>query len=166
VALAILNAVLATLLQNARFFYSSGRDEVWHPVVNAAFQATHPNFNSPWISTLAAGGSAMLMCFVGLDRLLVLTGAGLAVTYAALCVASIVGRRNGTTAGAAWRMPLAPLLAGLGLLGSCYALWAEALDPDVGRPSLIATAAFLAISMIYYGAVVRRRGVWTIRDPV
>ena len=166
VALAILNAVLATLLQNARFFYSSGRDEVWHPVVNAAFQATHPRFNSPWISTLAAGASAMLVCFVGLDRLLVLTGAGLAVTYAALCVASIVGRRNGTTAGAAWRMPLAPLLAGLGFLGSAYALWAEALDPDVGRLSLIATAAILAISVIYYAAVVRRRGVWTIRDPL
>ena len=166
VALAILNAVLATLLQNARFFYSSGRDRVWHPVINAAFQATHPQFNSPWISTLAAGGSAMLMCFIGLDRLLVLTGAGLSVTYAALCVATIVGRRNGTTAAAAWRMPLAPAIAGLGLLGSAYALWAEALDPDVGRLSLVATAAFLAISIGYYGAVVRRRGAWEIRDPL
>jgi amino acid transporter len=165
VALAILNAVLATLLQNARFFYSSGRDEVWHPVINAAFQATHPAFNSPWIATLAAGGSAMLMCFIGLDRLLVLTGAGISVTYAALCVAAMVGRRSGATAAAAWRMPLAPLAAGLGLAGAVYALWAEALDPDVGRLSLIATAAFLAIAAIYYAAVVRRRGIWTIRDP-
>ena len=165
VALAILNAVLASLLQNARFFYSSGRDEAWHPVVNSAFQAPHPRFNAPWIATLAAGGSAMLVCFIGLDRLLVLTGAGLSVTYAALCVAVIAGRRNRTTRGAAWRMPLAPLLAGLGLLGSAYALWAEGLDPDVGRLSLIATAAFLAVSAVYYGAVVRRRGVWTIRDP-
>ena len=165
VALAILNAVLATLLQNARFFYSSGRDEVWPPAVNVAFQATHPSFNSPWISTLAAGGSAMLMCFIGLDRLLVLTGAGLSVTYAALCIATLAGRRNGSTAQAAWRMPAAPLMAGLGLAGSAYALWAEGLDPDVGRQSLIATAAFLAISIGYYGAVVRRRGVWEIRDP-
>ena len=165
VALAILNAVLATILQNARFFYSSGRDQAWHPVINAAFRATHPRFNSPWIATLAAGGSAMLVCFIGLDRLLVLTGASLSVTYGALCVAVIVGRRNRTTERAAWRMPLAPLLAGLGLLGSAYALWAEGLDPDVGRLSLIATAAFLAVSAVYYGAVVRRRGVWTIRDP-
>ena len=165
VGLAILNAVLACILQNSRFFYSSGRDEAWHPVINAAFQATHPKTNSPWISTLAAGGSAMLMCFIGLDRLLVLTGAGLAFTYAALCAATITGRRNGTTAGAAWRMPLGPVVAGLGLVGSAYALWAEWLDAEVGRMSLIATAAFLAVSMIYYGAVVRRRGVWTIRDP-
>ncbi len=62
-------------------------------------------------------------------------------------------------------MPLGVVVAGVGLLGSAYALWAEGLDPDVGRMSLIATAAFLAVSMIYYGAVVRRRGVWTIRDP-
>ncbi len=165
VALAILNAVLACILQNSRFFYSSGRDEAWHPVINAAFQATHARYNSPWISTLAAGGSAMLMCFVGLDRLLVLTGAGLAFTYAALCVAAIVGRRNGTTLAAAWRMPLGAGVAALGLLGSGYALWAEWLDADVGRMSLIATAAFLAVSMIYYGAVVRRRGVWVIQDP-
>ena len=165
VALAILNAVLACILQNSRFFYSSGRDEAWHPVINSAFQATHPKTNSPWIATLAAGGSAMLMGFVGLDRLLVLTGAGLAFTYAALCVAAIAGRRRGTTAAAAWRMPLGVVVAGVGLLGSAYALWAEGLDPDVGRISLIATAAFLAVSMIYYGAVVRRRGVWTIRDP-
>ena len=165
VALAILNAVLACILQNSRFFYSSGRDEAWHPVINAAFQATHPRFNSPWIATLAAGGSAMLMCFVGLERLLVLTGAGLAFTYAALCVAAVAGRRNGTSAAAAWRMPVGPLVAGLGLVGSVYALWAEWLDAEVGRISLYATAAFLALSLIYYGAAVRRRGVWTIRDP-
>lgn len=165
VAMAIVNAVLASILQNSRFFYSSGRDEAWHPVINAAFQATHPKYNSPWISTLAAGASAMLMCFIGLDRLLVLTGAGLAFTYAAVCVAAFVGRREGTTAGAAWRMPLGPVVAGLGLLGSAYVLVAEWLDAEVGRMSLIATAAFLAVSMGYYGAVVRRRGVWVIRDP-
>ena len=165
VALAILNAVLACILQNSRFFYSSGRDQAWHPVINAAFQATHPRFNSPWIATLAAGGSAMLMCFVGLERLLVLTGAGLAFTYAALCVAAVAGRRNGASAAAAWRMPVGPLVAGLGLAGSVYALWAEWLDAEVGRVSLYATAAFLAVSLIYYGAAVRRRGAWTIRDP-
>ena len=165
VALAILNAVLACLLQNSRFFYSSGRDQAWHPAINAAFQATHPRFNSPWIATLAAGGSAMLMCFVGLERLLVLTGAGLAFTYAALCVAAVAGRRNGASAAAAWRMPVGPLVAGLGLAGSVYALWAEWLDAEVGRVSLYATAAFLAVSLIYYGAAVRRRGAWTIRDP-
>ena len=165
VALAILNAVLACILQNSRFFYSSGRDGAWHPVINTAFQITHPRTNSPWISTLAAGGSAMLMCFIGLDRLLVLTGAGLAVTYAALCVAAIAGRLNRTTSAAAWRMPLGVVVAGLGLAGSAYALWAEWLDADVGRMSLAATAAFLALSVIYYGAVVRRRGAWTIRDP-
>jgi amino acid transporter len=165
VALAIVNAVLAAVLQNGRFFYSSGRDEAWHPRINAAFLLTHPRFNSPWIATLAAGGSAMLMCFIGLDRLLVLTGAGLSATYGALCVAAVAGRRKGSSSRAAWRMPLYPLMPALGLAGSAYALWAEWLDPDVGRISLLATAIFIAISLAYYGAVVRRRGAWVIRDP-
>jgi len=165
VALAIMNAVLAAVLQNGRFFYSSGRDEAWHPRINAAFLLTHPRFNSPWIATLAAGASAMLMCFIGLDRLLVLTGAGLSATYGALCVAAIAGRRTGSSGRAAWRMPLYPLAPLLGFAGSAYALVAEGLDPDVGRISLIATAAFLAVSLAYYGAVVRRRGAWAIRDP-
>ena len=165
VALAIFNAILAAVLQNGRFFYSSGRDEAWHPRINAAFLVTHPRTNAPWMATLAGGFSSMLMCFIGLDRLLVLTGAGLAVTYAALCVALVVGRRNGSTARTAWRTPLYPLVPAVGLLGSVYALWAEWQDPDVGRYSLIATALFLAISIAYYGAVLRRRGVWVIRDP-
>ena len=96
---------------------------------------------------------------------MVLTGAGLAFTYGAVCVAAIVGRRGGTSAAAAWRTPFGPAVAGLGLLGSVYVLGAEWLDAEVGRISLIATAAFLAVSMAYYGAVVRRRGVWVIRDP-
>ena len=30
IALAIINAVLATVLQNARFFYRTGHDGTWH----------------------------------------------------------------------------------------------------------------------------------------
>jgi len=88
VALAILNAVLATLLQNARFFYSTGRDGTWHPRINDAFLVTHDRFNSPWIATLAAGISSMAMCLLGLQWLLVITGTGIALIYAAVCIAA------------------------------------------------------------------------------
>lgn len=166
VALAIFNAALATVLQNARFFYSSGRDEAWRPAaINSAFLETHPRFNSPWIATLAAGGSAILACFIGLERLLVLTGAGLSVTYAALCVGTVAGRRTGSSATAAWRMPLYPWVPIVGFAGSAYALWAQWLDPDVGRKSLIATCAVLAVSLAYYALVLKRRGAWVIKDP-
>ena len=76
VAVAILNAVLATVLQNARFFYSTGRDVTWHNRINDAFMVTHDRFHSPWVATLAAGISSMAMCFLGLQWLLVLTGTG------------------------------------------------------------------------------------------
>jgi amino acid transporter len=54
VAIAIINAVLATLLQNARFLFSTGRDTAWHASINDALTRTHTRFHSPWFATLAA----------------------------------------------------------------------------------------------------------------
>lgn len=166
VALAILNAVLATVMQNARFFYSTGRDIAWHPHVNNALLVTHDRLHSPWVATLAAGVFSMAACFLGLQWLLVVTGTSIGIVYAALCIAAIVGRRSGASDHAAYRMPLYPLWPVLGLLSLSYVFYASALDPVVGQQSLIANAAIVALALIYYYAFVhRRRGGWTIRDP-
>jgi amino acid transporter len=165
VALAIVNAALATILQNGRFFFSTGRDAAWHPLIDQAFLATHPRFKSPWVATLAAGASALAMCFLGLDRLLLLTGAGLLITYAALCIAALAGRATRTSRAAVCRAPLHPLMPLLGLAGSLWLLFEAWLDPASGRPSLIASLAVIALSLLWYVLVVRRRGAWTIRDP-
>ncbi len=165
VALAILNAVLATVLQNARFFYSTGRDVAWHKRINDAFMVTHDRFRSPWIATLAAGVSSMAMCFLGLQWLLVLTGTGIAIIYAAVCVAAITGRCSGVSNHAAYRMPLYPLWPVLGLLALAYIFYTSAFDPNVGQPSLIANAAIIILSLGYYAVVLRFRGGWTLRDP-
>ncbi len=165
VALAILNAVLATILQNARFFYSTGRDAAWHPRVNDAFLLTHARFNSPWVATLAAGITSMAMCLLGLQWLLVITGTGLSLIYAAVCIAAIAGRRSGKTAHAHYRMPLYPLWPAVGLVALAYVFYTSLIDPDVGRPSLLANAAFIALSLAYYAIAVRRKGSWILRDP-
>lgn len=165
VALAILNAVLATLMQNARFFYSTGRDGAWHPRINGIFMITHDRFHSPWIATLAAGVSSMAMCFLGLQWLLVVTGTSIAIVYAAVCVAAIAGRRSGVSNHAAYRMPLFPFWPVLGLLALVYVFYASAFDPDVGQPSLIANAVIIVLSLVYYAVVLRRKGSWTLRDP-
>ncbi|HEY3778286.1 MAG TPA: APC family permease [Rhizomicrobium sp.] len=165
VALAIINAVLATLLQNARFLFSTGRDNAWHGLVNDVFTRTHVRFRSPWGATLAAGLSSLLMCFLGLNLLLVLTGTGIVLTYAGVCAASLAGRRNGTTRHAAFRMKFFSVLPVLGLLALAYILYTNWLDPDVGRPSLIANLAVIALSLGYYMFVLRRRGGWVLRDP-
>jgi len=165
VAIAILNAVLATILQNARFFYSTGRDFAWHTRINNALVVTHDRFQSPWIATLAAGVSSMAVCFLGLQLLLVLTGTGIAIIYVAVCITAIAGRRSGASKHAVYRMPLYPLWPVLGLLGLAYVFYTSAFDPEIGRPSLIINAAIIVVSLLYYIQVLRRRGGWTLRGP-
>jgi amino acid transporter len=162
IALAIINAVLAILLLTARLFFSTGRDRVWPAPVNRALSAIHPRFRTPWVATLIVGALAAAACFVDLDVLLVLTGASLIVVYAALCLAAIAGRRNGSTAHGAYRMrwfPLPPILA-LGALG--YVTYQTALDPGIGRPSLLVTVGIVVAAGLYY--VIRRRD-WALRGP-
>ncbi|HJW42103.1 MAG TPA: APC family permease [Rhizomicrobium sp.] len=165
IALAILNAVLATVLQNGRFFYSTGRDSAWHGRINSLFMLTHVRFHSPWAATLVAGLSAIAMCFIGLNQLLVLTGAGILMTYIALCIATLTGRWTGATAQAPYRMGLFPLYPVIGLITLGYVVYTNWLDADVGRTSLIATFVVMALSMAYYYLFLRRRGGWLLRDP-
>ena len=165
VALAIFNAVLATVMQNGRFFFSTGRDATWHPRINEAFTLTHSRFNSPWVATLASGASAVVVCFVPLKYLLVVTGTGIAIVYAALSLAVLVGRARGSTNHAPYRMPLFPLVPLFGLASLAFVIYVSWFDPDSGRPSLIANGAVIAVSMAYYILVLRRQGPWTLHDP-
>jgi amino acid transporter len=165
VALAIINAVLATVMQNGRFFFSTGRDGTWHDRINDAFTLTHSRFNSPWVATLASGASAVAMCFLGMKLLLVLTGTGIVVVYAAVCLGALLGRWNGTTAHAQYRMPFFPLAPILGLLALGFVTYASWLDPDSGRPSLIANIVLILASVLYYRFVLVRRRAWVLRGP-
>jgi amino acid transporter len=165
IALAIVNAVLATLLQNARFLFSTGRDSAWHSLINDAFTRTHVRFRSPWVATLAAGASSVLMCFLGLNMLLVLTGTGIVLTYAGVCIATLAGRRTGATANATFRMKFFPAMPVIGLVALAYILYTNWLDPTVGRPSLFANFVAIALSLAYYVFVLRMRGGWRLRDP-
>ena len=165
VALAIFNAVLATVMQNGRFFYSTGRDETWHGIINEAFVRTHPRFNSPWIATLASGATAIAACFIGMERLLVLTGTGIVFVYGTLCIGALVGRWRGSSNHAAYRMPLFPLVPILGVASLGFIVYASWFDPKNGRPSLIANVAVIILSLIYYRFVLVRRGAWVLRGP-
>ena len=165
VGIAIVNAAIAAILAFARFFYSTGRDRVWGARIDAWTTALHPRFASPWLSTLLVGGVGIAACFVSLRFLLVLSGAGLIVTYIGICLAAIVGRRTGSTAHAPYRMPLYPAAPLLTLVALGYVIWTNWLDTDIGRPGLIATAVQMLVSAAYYLLVLRRRGNWAVRDP-
>jgi amino acid transporter len=160
VVVAIVNAAIVTILACARFFYASGRDRTLGRPLDAFLAAIHPRFESPWAATLLIGAVGMACCFVDLTFLLVLSGAGLVVTYAAISLAAIVGRRTGVTAHGSYRMPLFPLAPIVALLALGYVAWTSWLDPAEGRPGLIATGVQMAAAAGYYWLVVRRRGVW------
>jgi amino acid transporter len=166
VAMSIVNAVIAVMLINARFLYSSGRDNVWHRSLNRELVRVHGRFDSPWVATLLAGVAALGACFVPFDVLLVLTGESVVVVYVLLCLAALAGRISGRTAHAPYRMPLFPLAPTVGLLALAYVLYANWLDGAVGRPSLIATAIMLALAAVYFVVLRRHRGdAWVMRGP-
>ncbi|GLZ37065.1 amino acid permease [Actinokineospora sp. NBRC 105648] len=164
IALAILNAVLAIILITSRMVFSTGRDAAWPGAVSRALAAIHPSTGTPWIATLATGAFATALCFADKDFLLVVTATSIVAVYAALCLAVISGRRNGSTAHAAYRMPWFPVAPVLALAALAYVIWQSALDPEVGRPSLAITAGIGVASALYY-LVLRRRGVWELRGP-
>ncbi|NNM75314.1 APC family permease [Sphingomonas sp. ID1715] len=162
IALAILNAAIAGILAYARFFYSTGRDAIWGKLLDPWVTRIHPRLGSPWIATVAVGAVSCAACFLPLRFLLVLSGAGIAVTYLGIALAAIVGRRTGSTSHAAYRMPwfpIAPLVTVIALVGVFLASW---LDTETGRPGLIATLIQMLAAALYYALVLRRRGGWTV----
>jgi amino acid transporter len=166
IALAIINCNIAFVVLVARLLFSTGRDNVWPAPVNRALLKISPRFGSPWVATLSCGFLAAALCFVPLDVLVVLTGTTIVVVYGSLCIAAIVGRRTGRTAHASYRMPFHPWPSILGLAGLAYVICANALDPDVGLPSLKATAIVIAASALYYWLILRRRGAWVLHQPI
>jgi L-asparagine transporter-like permease len=92
-----------------------------------------------------------------------LTSTGIVVIYAGVSVAVIVGRLNGSTAPGHYRMPLYPLAPVLSLVALAAVVVANLIDPEVGRPSLIANIAVMALCALYYVLYLRRRGGWQLR---
>jgi amino acid transporter len=163
VAFAILNALIAIGLINARQLYCSARDGVWPGALNRWMAAVHPRFRSPWIATIVMGAATAGCCFMGVDLLVMLTSTGIVVVYAGVSIAAMVGRWNGTTNAGHYRMPLYPLAPVFSLVGLAGVVAANIADPTDGQPSLIANAAVTALCAIYYFVYLRRRGGWQLR---
>ncbi|GLY40291.1 amino acid transporter [Amycolatopsis sp. NBRC 101858] len=166
VALAIVNAVLAIVLISSRLVFSSGRDRAWPGAINRAVAAVHPRFGTPWVATVATGVVAALLCFADPKLLLVVTSTSIVAVYAALCLGALNGRRTGSTAHAQYRMPWFPVAPVLALAVLVFVVYQNVLDPAVGRPSLIVTAAIVLLAAGYYGVVLRRRGGWQLAEDV
>jgi amino acid transporter len=165
VALAIFNALIANVLLTSRQLYSMGRDRTWPGPVNTLLTQLHPRFHSPWAAALVAGAITCTLCFVGLRLLLIASGAGAALIYAAMCLSALAGRRRGVTDHGHHRMPLYPWPPLLTLAALAGVLWADWLDPDEGRPGLLIAVAIAVVFALYYLAALRRRR-WPSPDEV
>lgn len=165
VVVAIVNAIIASILATARFFYATARDRVWGRPLDPWLAAVHPRLDSPVLGTLLIGAVGIAACFLPLRFLLVLSGAGLVAIYAGIALAAVAGRRSGATAHGRYRMPLYPLAPIVTLLALGYVAWTSWLDVTEGRPGLIVTAGQIALSALYYLLVLRRRGPWRVAIP-
>lgn len=165
IAIAIFNAVIAIILQAARLLFSSGRDRTWFGPINGWVGSVHTTYQSPWIATMVVIVLSALGCFIDINLLFVVTGTSLVVIYALLCVAVIVGRRNGTTNGGHYRMPFFPVPAALGFIALVYVGYQNLMDVAFGRPSLIATALIMVAAAVYYVLFLARRTDWKLHGP-
>jgi L-asparagine transporter-like permease len=85
--------------------------------------------------------------------------------YALLCVAVVMGRKNGTTDRGHYRMPWFPIPAVLALLMLVYIVYQNLLDKDFGRPSLMATGLIMLTAAVYYLVMLARRKDWSLNGP-
>lgn len=165
IVVAIVNAVIACILATARFFYGSARDRSWGEPLDHWMGAVHPRLGSPWLGTLLIGVFSVACCLVPLHFLVILSGMGLVAIYAGIALAALVGRRQGKTGVAGYRMPLFPLAPTVTLAALAYVIWTSWLDVEEGRPGLIVTGGQILLSATYYWFVLRRRGEWTVHIP-
>lgn len=165
IAIAVINAVLACTLQNARLLYSSARDRSWPEGVNRALRHIHPRAKTPYVATAVVGvAAAVLLAAVPFDTLLIITGAGVLITYGFVAVSALVGRVNGSTKRATFAMPLWPAVPLLMLAAILFITYENLLSDWV--PVAVA-GAIAAVGLPYYYLFIhRRRGDrWILPDP-
>lgn len=146
IAIAILNAVIVMVLQNARVLYASARDRAWPAPVNEALTRLHPRWSSPVLATVLIGvPGAVLAYAVDVEALLGVTSVLVSIIYVVLAVAALRVRQLAPDPRSpAWRMPLWPLAPMMVILGVGYALLASA------PVDLLITGIVLVVALAYY----------------
>lgn len=149
IAVAILNAVIVMVIQNARVIYATGRDKSWPEPVNKALTRLHPRFGSPVVATLVAGVPGALLAWrMDIESLLGITSVVLASVYLLVAVAVLFVRRSPH---AGWKMPLWPLAPVVVIVGVGYALRESAMV------DVLSLSGLLAVALAYYAFYLRPR---------
>lgn len=110
----ITSVLLVMLLGSARILMAMARDGLLPP----QFADVHPAFKTPWKATVAVGAGVAIMAGVlPLDALLQMTNIGTLFAFAVVCGAVLLLRFTQPDAPRPFKVPLAPVVCVLGVLG-------------------------------------------------
>ncbi|MFJ4656896.1 APC family permease [Nocardia sp. NPDC088792] len=164
IAIAIVNAVIAIILQISRLLFASARDRSWPEPIDRALGSVHPRLHTPIAATLVVGAmAAIAAAALPLSWLITATGAGLVLVYLFVALAALRVRREPQTAG--YRMPLWPLPPLIVIAAMGYAGYS--LATTTWQQVVVAVVA-MAVGIAYYLIYLRPRlgERWELPDPI
>ncbi len=163
ITIAIVNAVIAIIIQFGRVLYSSGRDRAWPGPVNGLMAQVSQRYHTPWFATALVGILGAVLCLtVSLNEIIVLTGATLVLNYALVALGAVVGRVTGATDHSPYRMPWWPLPPVLAIASLVY------ITTKQTHKSLEVTGITMLIGLAYWAVVIwpQKGRAWNLKDPV
>ncbi|HLZ76832.1 APC family permease [Phenylobacterium sp.] len=162
VALAIFNALAASVMIYGRLYFSLGRDRLFGARLNGWLARVSPG-GVPRSATLTVTAFGLACCFIDGHVLLVFMSGLLVYGWGLVCLAVLIGRRKGLTgAPGYWRAPLFPLFPVLGLIMTAVFTVSDLMDADAGRPSVLLLGLVVLAALAWYYLVLKRRpGGWT-----
>jgi amino acid transporter len=159
VVLAVFNAIIATIMMGARLLFSVARDGLLPARVNRLLSSIAFASGVPRAATLVTVVFSALCCLLASHLLLDFISGLIVFGWGLVCLAVLVGHRKGLTGGPGlWRAPLYPLAPLLGLLMAVGFALASLADANAGRPSLIILGLVMALAIIWYHLVLKKRG--------
>jgi L-asparagine transporter-like permease len=84
--------------------------------------------------------------------------------YGVMAACVIMGRRNGLTAHSHARAPWHPLAPAIVLVAMAALTLADVMDPELGRPALLACGLVVGAGALYAWYVARWKPAWRHRD--
>jgi amino acid transporter len=163
ITIAIVNAVIAIVIQFGRVLYSSGRDRAWPGPLNSWMSSVAPKFRTPWFATALVGVMGAVLCLtVSLNTIITLTGATLVLNYAIVAVGALVGRVTRATDHSPYRMPFWPLPPLLAIAALVY------ITTKQTSTSLEVTGITMLIGLAYWAIVIwpQRGRAWNLKNPI
>ncbi len=166
IAIAIINAVIAIMIQMARLLFSASRDGSFPDVIGKPMGSINAKYQTPVVATAVIGiGSVLVGAFVPFSLLILASGASLIVVYAIVAVAALRVRSMGTSHKSAYTMPFWPVPPIIVIVAIIYIAYQGVLADS--RPLLIAIGT-MVIGVVYYYIFINSRtdSRWTLPEAL